>query len=232
MKPATRNTLIGGGIAAAVAAWWWFFKRTPTPAPLAPTPTAPPASPLNGNPGDFNGADSFVSIMWAYAIQQVPAGWPQRQRSAAAMVAMWALETGWGRTFTGTYNVGNLTAGGSWRGPVKVSGDLEYATPDAVPKNITQRWRCYTSYEAFAKDWLYGFILGMTRYKTPTAKFGTPSQHLQDGNAVLMYQSLCSTAEGGAGYYTLPLAQGLPRYKGVYDGVTQRLRAQGLASNV
>ncbi|MFV2030744.1 glucosaminidase domain-containing protein [Neisseria sp. S1] len=76
---------------------------------------------------------------------------------AYAVLAQFALETGWGRSvIPGTNNLGNIKAGKSWKGKTKKAYDKMEKSNDP--------YRVYDSLEAFAEDYIK-LIGNSARYK-------------------------------------------------------------------
>lgn len=122
-------------------------------------------------------------------------------KTRALMIAHAALESGWGlsKQAQRVHNHWNISAGGSWRGPVELGGDLEYAPGSTKPKTITQRWRAYKTDAEAVADYLK--VLEFPRYLPARAALmeGDP-----EGFIRLLGPDRANERPPVGGYYTLP----------------------------
>jgi hypothetical protein len=78
------------------------------------------------------------------------------------IIAHAAYESGWGKTKQAqqAFNLFNVSAGSSWKGPTMEGGDLEFGAGGV--KKIVQKWRCYGSMGEAVGDYLH--LLELPRY--------------------------------------------------------------------
>ena len=129
-----------------------------------------PESSAGATPSVSERVGSFVGRVWSHAVDAARSiGVPPQ-----FMVAQAALETGWGRAELRTgdgkpsFNVFNIKAGRSWKGPVVELPVTEYA--DGRPYTERARFRVYGSYAEAFQDFAnlmrnnprYANVLGQT----------------------------------------------------------------------
>lgn len=137
-------------------------------------------------------------------------------RSQILVIAHAAYESGWGCTPQAkVWNLFNLTAGKSWKGPIMSGGDLEYTPGNPVAKKIVQEWRCYPALTNAVNDYLK--LLEYPRYLPARAA-------LLDGDAARFVEYLgpdrASEKPPIGNFYTLPTTKYLRGYSAVLAEVT------------
>lgn len=113
-------------------------QKSRSVSPISPTPVK-----NNSKPKNYTNAQQ----LWIDDMTEAYARAGLNDNAIKNLLAKNALESGWGKYTQGSFNFGNITTGGSWRGAYVDGKDT-----DAKGNPIRNRFRSYNNLDEFVKD--------------------------------------------------------------------------------